>query len=126
ETAKEVQMFGLASWLSSRYRRLFKEYYAENARLSVRRAIVSASLSVVGSLGYYAAYVAILLRAVAGQISIGTLTFLAGAFMRSRDLIQRLLLSASDIYAQALNLQDLFTFFAVEPTIKTAPNARTV
>src|SRR5262249_2578575 len=65
-------------------------------------------------------------RAVAGKLSIGTLTFLAGAFMRSRDLIQRLLLSASDIYSQALNLQDLFTFFAVEPTIKSQPGARPV
>jgi ATP-binding cassette, subfamily B, bacterial len=126
ETAKEVQMFGLANWLSARYRRLFQRYYAENAQLSVRRAVVSALLSVVGSLGYYAAYVAILLRAVAGAISIGTLTFLAGAFMRSRDLIQRLLLSASDIYSQALNLQDLFTFFAVRPTITNRPGARAV
>ena len=126
ETAKEVQMFGLAGWLSARYRRLFQQYYAENARLSVRRAIVSALLSVVGSLGYYGAYVAILLRAVAGRLTIGTLTFLAGAFSRSRDLIQRLLLSASDIYAQALNLQDLFTFFAVQPTITTRPGARPV
>ena len=126
ESAKEVQMFGLAGWLSARYRRLFQRYYAENARLSVRRAVVSALLSVIGSLGYYAAYIAILLRAVAGLITIGTLTFLAGAFARSRDLIQRLLLSASDIYAQALNLQDLFTFFAVEPTIKSRPGARPV
>ncbi len=119
-------MFGLASWLTSRYRRLSRQYYEENARLSVRRAIVSALLSVVGTIGYYAAYVVILLRAVAGQLSIGTLTFLAGAFMRSRDLIQRLLLSASDIYAQSLNLQDLFTFFAMQPTIATRPGARPV
>ena len=126
EAAKEVQMFGLAGWLSARYHRLFQRYYAENARLSIRRAIVSALLSVIGSLGYYAAYVAILLRAVAGTITIGTLTFLAGAFGRSRDLIQRLLLSASDIYAQALNLQDLFTFFAVQPSITSRPGAQPV
>jgi ATP-binding cassette, subfamily B, bacterial len=117
ETAKEVQMFGLAPWLTERYRVLARRYYEENARLSVRRAIVSTGLSVIGTLGYYAAYVVILLRAIAGRISIGTLTFLAASFMRSRDLIQQLLLSASDIYAQSLNLQDLFTFFAMQPTI---------
>jgi ATP-binding cassette, subfamily B, bacterial len=126
ETAKEVQMFGLAPWLTERYRVLARRYYEENARLSVRRAIVSTGLSVIGTLGYYAAYVVILLRAIAGGISIGTLTFLAASFMRSRDLIQQLLLSASDIYAQSLNLQDLFTFFAMEPTIIARTGARRV
>jgi ATP-binding cassette subfamily B protein len=126
ETAKEVQMFGLAPWLTERYRVLARRYYEENARLSVRRAIVSTGLSIIGTLGYYAAYVVILLRAIAGRITIGTLTFLAASFMRSRDLIQQLLLSASDIYAQSLNLQDLFTFFAMQPTIIARTGARPV
>jgi ATP-binding cassette subfamily B protein len=126
ETAKEVQMFGLAPWLTDRYRVLARRYYEENARLSVRRAIVSTLLSILGTLGYYGAYVVILLRAIAGRITIGTLTFLAASFMRSRDLIQRLLLSASDIYAQSLNLQDLFTFFAMAPTITNRTGARAV
>jgi ATP-binding cassette subfamily B protein len=126
ETAKEVQMFGLAPWLTERYRVLARRYYEENARLSVRRAIVSTLLSVIGTLGYYAAYVVILLRAIAGRITIGTLTFLAASFMRSRDLIQRLLLSASDIYAQSLNLRDLFAFFAMQPTIVDRTGARPV
>jgi ATP-binding cassette subfamily B protein len=126
ETAKEVRMFGLAPWLTDRYRVLARRYYEENARLSVRRAIVSTLLSVLGTLGYYGAYVVILLRAIAGRITIGTLTFLAASFMRSRDLIQRLLLSASDIYAQSLTLQDLFTFFAMQPTITNRSGARAV
>src|SRR5215218_1654572 len=33
-TAKEVQMFGLAPWLTDRYRTLSDRYYAENRRLS--------------------------------------------------------------------------------------------
>ena len=63
------------------------------------------------------------LRAVAGAISLGTLTFLAAAFARSRDLIQRLLLSASDIYEQSLYLRDLFVFFEMQPTIRSGPGA---
>ena len=123
KTAKEVQMFGLAGWLSDRYAALAQRYYDENKRLSVRKGIVSALLSIVGTLGYYGAYVTILLRAVAGAISIGTLTFLAAAFGRSRDLIQRLLLSASDIYEQSLYLRDLFVFFEMVPTISSRPGA---
>ena len=117
ETAKEVQMFGLVPWLTERYRTLAQRYTEENARLSIRKGIVSTLLSVIATLGYYAAYVVILREAVAATITVGTLTFLAGAFMRSRDLIQRLLLAASDVYAQGLNLRDLFAYFALRPTV---------
>jgi ATP-binding cassette subfamily B protein len=126
KTAKEVQMFGLAGWLSDRYAALAQRYYEENKRLSVRKGIVSALLSLVGTLGYYGAYVTILLRAVAGAISLGTLTFLAAAFSRSRDLIQRLLLSASDIYEQSLYLRDLFVFFEMQPSISSKAGAARV
>jgi ATP-binding cassette subfamily B protein len=126
KTAKEVQMFGLAGWLADRYAALAQRYYEENRRLSIRKGVVSALLSLVGTLGYYGAYVTILLRAVAGAISLGTLTFLAAAFARSRDLIQRLLLSASDIYEQSLYLRDLFVFFEMRPTISSKPGARPV
>jgi ATP-binding cassette subfamily B protein len=123
KTAKEVQMFGLAGWLTDRYAALAQRYYAENRRLSIRKGVVSALLSLVGTLGYYGAYVTILLRAVAGTITLGTLTFLASAFARSRDLIQRLLLSASDIYEQSLYLKDLFVFFEMQPSIRSKPGA---
>jgi ATP-binding cassette, subfamily B, bacterial len=126
KTAKEVQMFGLAGWLSDRYAALAQRYYEENRRLSIRKGIVSALLSFVGTLGYYGAYVTILIRAAAGAISLGTLTFLASAFARSRDLIQRLLLSASDIYEQSLYLKDLFIFFEMQPTIASKPGAARV
>ena len=122
-TAKEVQMFGLAGWLTERYRVLSDRFYDENRRLSVRRAAVSTVLSIFGALGYYAAYAIILVRAVEGAISIGTLTFLAASFARSRDLIQGLLLGAGDIYEQSLYLKDLFAFFEVQPTISSRAGA---
>ncbi len=121
--AKEVQMFGLASWLIERYRTLADKFYEENRWLSIRKGLVSTALSVVGTLGYYAAYVYILWRAVLGAISLGTLTFLASSFSRSRDLIQRLLSGASGIYEQALYLKDLFEFFETRPTITSPPGA---
>ncbi len=122
-TAKEVQMFGLAPWLVERYRVLADRFYRENKRLSIRKGIVGSVLSVIGTLGYYTAYVFILVRAAAGAITIGSLTFLAGSFARSRDLIQRLLMSASDIYEQSLYLKDLFDFFAMRPSIVSRDDA---
>ncbi len=123
ETAKEVQLFGLAPWLIDRFRVLSGRFYEENKRLAQQRALVGGGLALIGSAGYYAAYVVVLAQAVSGSITIGTLTFLAASFDRSRGLIQRLLLSASDIYEQSLYLRDLFAFFAIQPTIASRPGA---
>ena len=126
ETAKEVQLFGLAPWLISRYRSISKRFFDENRLLSIRKYFISSALSLVGTAGYYAAYVVILLRTVSGAISLGDLTFLAGSFARSRDVIQRLLLSASEIYEQCLYLKDMFDFFAMKPSIVSPPGGRKV
>lgn len=126
ETAKEVQMFGLAPWLIGRFRLLSRKFYEENKKLSIRRSLVSTGLSIIGTAGYYGAYVIIVVRAVKGLLSLGSLTFLAGAFARSRDLIQRLLLAASGIYQQCLYLKDLFDFFEMKPTVVNPPGGRGV
>jgi ATP-binding cassette subfamily B protein len=122
-TAKEVQMFGLAPWITERFRRLSDKFYDENKRLSVRKAVVSTALSLIGTAGYYGAYAIILARAMTGAITLGTLTFLAGSFARSRDLIQRLLMGASDIFQQSLYLKDLFDFFEMKPSITSPAGA---
>ncbi|MEP6690734.1 MAG: ABC transporter ATP-binding protein [Gemmatimonadaceae bacterium] len=125
-TAKETQLFGLSPYLVSRFRVLSNAFYEQNKSLTRRKALIGTLLSIVASAGYYGAYVVILLRTVGGTLSIGTLTFLAASFMRSRDLIQRLLMSASDIFNQSLYLKDMFEFFEMRPTIASPPNARPV
>ena len=122
-TAKEVQMFGLAPWLIERYRVLADRFYAENKKLSLKRGAVSTLLSIFGTMGYYAAYVIIILRAVKGDITPGTLIFLSASFARGRDTIQGILMSASSVYEQALYLRDLFIFLEMKPTIYSSPNA---
>jgi ATP-binding cassette, subfamily B, bacterial len=124
--AKEVQMFGLAPWLVGRYRTLSDRFYEENRRLSIRRGVVATLLSLVGLAGYYGAYAVILLRAIAGAITLGTLTFLAASFLRGRDIIQRLLSGAGEIYTQCLYLEDLFDFFNTTPTVASRPGAEPV
>ena len=126
KTAKEVQMFGLAPWITERYATLSQKFYEENRDLSIRRGLVSALLSILGTIGYYGAYVIILLHAVHGDITIGMLTFLAASFARGRDVIQSILLSASNVFEQALYLRDLFVFLDMRPTIESPPNARPV
>jgi ATP-binding cassette subfamily B protein len=126
ETIKEVQLFGLAPWLVGRYRRLAERLYGEHKRLSIRKGSLSTALSILGTLGYYAAYLIILVHAVHGIITLGSLTFLAGSFARCRDLLQHLLLGASGICQQCLYLKDLFDFFETKPAISSPSGAPAV
>ena len=56
ETAKEVKIFGLNSFLIDRYRQLAGAIYEENRRLAARRAGWGGVLTALGTLGYYVAY----------------------------------------------------------------------
>ena len=123
ETAREIKTFGLAEWIKERYRVLADAFYEENKRLSVRKAVVSSLLSFLGEAGYYTAYVVILLDAVTGAITIGTLTFLSGSFMQARSRIAQIFSDASRIQEGSLYLKDLFDFFAVGPKIISKENA---
>jgi ATP-binding cassette, subfamily B, bacterial len=131
-SAKELKLFGLSDFLVGRYDRLSQEFYQANKSLAVRRSLVSSLLAAVGTLGYYAAYAVIIYltvvghRSPAGVFTIGVLTFLAGSFRQSRDLIQRVLLSLSQIFEQSLYLDDLFSFLGLEPRIRPEPGARPV
>ncbi|MGA8622217.1 MAG: ABC transporter ATP-binding protein [Candidatus Sulfotelmatobacter sp.] len=123
EAAKELKLFGLRNFLLERFTRLSDEIYDENVTLSRRKLIVGALLSMIGTMGYYSAYVFVIWRTVAGQLSIGTLTFLAGAIQQASSNIQQIFSTIAGIGDQALFLTDLLAFFEMKPTIQSKPNA---
>ena len=124
ETAKEVKIFGLNAFLIDRYRELADRFYRGNRRLAVRRATWGSALTGIGTVGYYVAYAYLVWRTLAGQFTIGDLTFLAGSFRRLRTLLEGLLAGFSQTAGQALYLDDLFSFFTIEPEIHSPANPR--
>ncbi len=123
EAAKELKLFGLKDFLCERFTRLSNQIYDENVALSRRKLIAGSLLSVVGTMGYYSAYVFVIWRTVAGVLSIGTLTFLAGAIQQASSNIQEIFSTVAGIGDQALFLTDLLAFFEMQPTIRSKPNA---
>ena len=119
ETAKEVKIFGLSDFFGKRFQKLAGEYYQVNRNLSVRRAAWGGLLSMLGSLGYYAAYAVIIYRTVYGELSLGDLIFLSGSFLRLRSLMEAILIRFSSIADSALYLRDLFDFLKMEPRIRS-------
>jgi ATP-binding cassette subfamily B protein len=126
ETAKEVKIFGLNSFLIERYRALSEAFYAANRLLATRRAGWGGLLTAIGTVGYYLAYGFIAWRTLRGDFTIGDLTFLSGSFRRLRNLLEGLLIGFSQVAGQALYLDDLFSFFEIRPEIVSPPNPRPV
>jgi ATP-binding cassette subfamily B protein len=124
ETAKEVKIFGLNIFLLERFRLLAASFYEANGRLAKRRALWGALLSAVGTIAYYIAYAFIAWRTLRGEFTIGDLTFLSGAFRRLRNLLEGLLISFSQVAGQALYLDDLFSFYEIEPEIVSPEHPR--
>ena len=123
ETAKEVKIFNLHRFLVQRYRQLADGFFLANRSLARRRAAWGTLLAALGTLGYYVAYAYIAWRTVRGDFTIGDLTFLAGSFRRLRQLLEGLLVGFSQVAGQALFLDDLFSFFEIEPEIVSKPDA---
>ena len=123
DTAKEVKIFGLHRFLVERFRTLSQAFLAANRRLARRRAFWGTLLAGLGTLGYYVAYAYIAWRTVHGDFSIGDLTFLAGSFRRLRQLLEGLLVGFSQVAGQAMYLDDLYSFFEIEPEIVSRPGA---
>ena len=124
EAAKELKLFGLSKFLTDRFTHLSDQIYVENVGLAKRRLVAGSFFSIIGTVGYYSAYVYVIWRTVQGALSIGTLTFLAGAIMQASSNIQQVFSTLSSIADQALFLTDLLAFFDMKPTIRSKPDAR--
>ncbi|MGB2733798.1 MAG: ABC transporter ATP-binding protein [Saprospiraceae bacterium] len=123
ETAKEVKVFGLDHFLSKRFAKIADEYYQANKALAIKRTIWGTLLQLVSTTAYYGAYILIVIRTLAGALTIGDLTFLSGSFNRLQNQLQNILSTFTRITESALYLQDYYDFLAIEPLIMDQPGA---
>ncbi len=123
EGAKELKLFGLHRFITDRFSRISSEIRVENIALSKRRLRGGALLSLLSTAGYYGAYCWVILRTLQGHFDIGTLTFLMGAILQASGSLQQVFATLSGIADQALFLTDLLAFFAMQPTVRSKPNA---
>ena len=123
EGAKEVKLFGLSSFFSERFQVLANQIYREDVALSRAKLIVGGLLGILGTLGYYGAYIYVIWRTIQGGYDIGQFTFLTTAIQQASSNLQQVFSTASGIADQALFLTDLVAFFEMKPTVMSKPNA---
>ncbi len=99
------------------------DIYDQNVKLARRRLIAGGALSLLSTAGYYGAYAYVIYRTVTGDLSWGTLQFLAGSLAGASTNIQSIFATFSSIADQSLFLTDLVQFFKVSPKIQSKPDA---
>jgi ATP-binding cassette subfamily B protein len=110
EHAKEVKLFGLGPVLLDRYQSLGESFFREDSALSLRRARWAYALSLVATLTFYGCYLAMVLAAVRGRLSLGDLTLVMVAFRQGQQAFQGLLGAFSGIVEDNLYMSNLFEY----------------
>jgi len=124
ETAKEIKMFSLSGFIIDRFRLLSNKFYTDNRKIAIKRSVWGTFFALLGSLGYYGAYVFIISSTIRGALTIGELTFLAGSFRQLRTLLEGILSRFTAVSQGAIFLSDFFEFFEIHPKIHNTQRPR--
>ena len=124
EGAKEVKLFGLYKFFTNKFETLAHQIYVEDVALSRSKLVVGGMLGVIGTLGYYSAYIYVIWRTLGGSYNIGKFTFLTTSIQQASSNLQQVFSTVSGIADQALFLTDLIAFFEMEPTVQSKPDGR--
>jgi ATP-binding cassette subfamily B protein len=121
EGAKEVKLFGLHGFFMEKFKGLAAGIYREDTALARSKLVVGGLLGVIGTLGYYGAYIYVIWRTLGGEYNIGQFTFLTTSIQQASSNLQQVFSTASGIADQALFLTDLLAFFEIIPTVDANP-----
>ena len=122
EGAKEVKLFGLSKFFTAKFQELAAQIYREDVALSRSKLIVGGLLGIIGTLGYYGAYIYVIFRTLHGAFDIGRFTLLTTSIQQASSNLQMVFSTASGIADQALFLTDLIAFFDMKPTVDQNPH----
>jgi ATP-binding cassette, subfamily B, bacterial len=122
DSAKELKLFGLGSFLSNEYGRISDKLMEEDIGLATRRAWLTSLLSVFTTAGYYSTYALVIYWTIRGEYSIDGLYFLIGAIGGASTNLQMIFSTFAGIADQAVFLNDLLEFFQVRPVVTSPPN----
>jgi ATP-binding cassette subfamily B protein len=117
EGAKESKLLGLGKFFIQRFRVLSEQIYREDIEFSRKRLGVGALVSLLGTLGFYTAYLYVIYRAVSGLYDLKTFIFLTTVIIQANSNMQQMFSTASGVADQALFLADLGAFFEMKPLL---------
>jgi len=112
--AKEVKLFDLGPVFLDRYRDIFRELYAEDRVLTLRRGGWGFVLGLLSTVAFYGAYAWIVLETAAKRITLGDMTMYLLVFKQGQSALAAILTSIGGMYEDSLYLSNLYEYLDYE------------
>src|SRR2546421_447395 len=124
--AKEVKLFGLGQYFIDRYRLIANAFYDSQKSQLVRRYMTGFVLGNLSTIVTSITYLYIALQAIAGRMSLGSLTAYTQAAVQVQNSIQSVLSGFSGMYEHNLYLNNLVELMARQPSMPVAAEPKPV
>src|SRR5256714_1366005 len=124
--AKEVKLFGLGQYFIERYRLIAGAFYESQRAQVVRRYMTGFALGNISTIVTSITYLYIALQAIAGRLSLGSLTASTQAAIQVQNSIQSVLGGFSGMYEHNLYLNNLVELMAKEPSMPVSGTPKPV
>ncbi len=108
--AKEVKLFALGPRLLERYRRIFRDIYGRERKLTIQREVWTLLLGLLGTAAYYGAYGWIAVATVLSRITLGEMTMYLLLFRNGQTAVSSSLSAINGMYEDNLYLSTLYDF----------------
>src|SRR5438045_9308254 len=118
--AKEVKLFGLGQYFIERYSLIARAFYDSQRSQVVRRYMTGFALGNLSTIVTSATYLYIALQAIAGRLSLGSLTAYTQAAIQVQNSIQSVLGGFSGMYEHNPYLNNLVELLAKQPSMPVA------
>ena len=112
ETAKEIKMFGLSGFIVDRFKELSNSFYTDNKALTIKRSAWGTGLALLGSGGYYIAYIFIIVKSCGRGHNHRRTDFYCRFVQAIARLLEGMLLRFTSVSQGAVYLRDFFLNFS--------------
>ena len=112
--AKEVKLFDLGPVFLDRYREIFKQLYAEDRTLALRRGAWGFALGLLSTVAFYGAYAWIAIQTIVKRITLGDMTMYLLVFKQGQAALASILSSIGGMYEDSLYLSNLYEYLEYE------------
>lgn len=116
--AKELRLFGLGPLFSQRSKDLRDQLVEERSVLTKRRVFREILTEIFMATAIYGSLAFIMMRAMSGNISMGSLVMYFLAIQRAQTYLQNFLSNLANFYENHLFLRNLYEFLDMEPRIR--------
>lgn len=124
DAASEIKTFGLKDYLVNIFTEINNKFIIQNCALSQKQTVYSFLLDLFGNGSYYFLALVIIMKTIAGQLTIGDFTMLTGAIRQYQGVLQGIFAYLSRFYQNNLFLQHYFNFLEIKPNITTPQNPK--